>query len=200
MQEFAALYNFSSLHYPQSNGLAKRMVKTAKSLLSKSADPYMALLSYRATPLPWCGLSPAERLMGRCLRTDIPQPKRVFIPDWQYLTSFRVKDDKQKRQQKAEYDRCHRVKPLPSLPDDKLVWVRTEDRQVPGRVLQPANTPRSYTVEAPSGIVRRNQSHLSLRPGEGLPATVPTEPQQRTIATQSHRNLCWPSFQVHILE
>ena len=81
MQEFAALYNFkhitSSPHYPQSNGLAERMVKTAKSLLAKSADPYMALLSYRATPLP-CGLSPAELLMGRRLQTDIhvPQPKR----------------------------------------------------------------------------------------------------------------------------
>ena len=189
MQEFAALYNFrhitSSPHYPQSNGLAERMVKTAKSLLAKSADPYLALLSYRATPLPWCGLSPAELLMGRRLQTDIPQPKRVFIPDWPYLTSFRAKDEEQKRQQKAEYDRRHRVKPLPPLPDDELVWVRTEDRQVPGRVVQPANTPRSYMVETPSGIVRRNQSHLSPRPGEGPSTTAPTEPQQRTIATQS---------------
>ena len=33
--------------------------------------------------------------------------------------------------------------------------------------------------------VRRNQSHLSPRPGEGPSATAPTEPQQRTIATWS---------------
>ena len=77
--------------------MAERMVKTAKSLLAKSADPYLALLSYRATPLPWCGLSPAELLMGRRLQTDIPQPKRVFIPDWPYLTSLHVKDEEQKR-------------------------------------------------------------------------------------------------------
>jgi transposase InsO family protein len=68
MQEFAALYGFqhvtSSPHYPQSNGMAERAVKTAKNLLEKSADPHMALLSYRTTPLPWCGRSPAELLMG----------------------------------------------------------------------------------------------------------------------------------------
>ena len=189
MQEFAQRYNFlhitSSPHYPQSNGMAERAVKTAKSLLEKSADPHMALLSYRATPLPWCGLSPAELLMDRRLQTDIPQPKKVFIPDWPYLADFREQDEKQKRQQKAEYDRRHRARPLPPLPNDETVWVRTQDRQVPGRVIQPATTPRSYIMETPSGTVRRNQSHLSPRPGEGQSESVSTEPQQRTIATRS---------------
>ena len=128
MQEFADLYNFqhitSSPHYPQSNGMAERAVKTAKSLLEKSADPYMALLSYRATPLPWCGLSPAELLMGRCLQIDIPQPKRVFTRDWPYLASFHENDEEQKWQQKAEYDSHHRARPLPPFPDDESVWVQ----------------------------------------------------------------------------
>ncbi len=84
MKRFSESYGFihltSSPHYPQANGQAERAVKTEKSLLEKSPDPYMALLSYRATPLPWCGLSPAELLMGRRLRTDIPQLKRHFTP------------------------------------------------------------------------------------------------------------------------
>ena len=41
--------------------MAERSVKTVESLLEKSSDPYMAILNYRATPLPWCNLSPVDR-------------------------------------------------------------------------------------------------------------------------------------------
>ena len=70
--DFAKSYNFkhvtSSPRYPQSNGLAERMVKTVKKLITLSPqDPQKVLLSYRTTPLSWCGHSPAELLMGRQL-------------------------------------------------------------------------------------------------------------------------------------
>ena len=61
----------SSLHFSQSNGMAEQMVQTVKNLLKKSNDPYMALLSYRSTPLTWCQLSPAELLMGRRIRSSV---------------------------------------------------------------------------------------------------------------------------------
>ena len=68
-QSFASSYDFrhitSSPKFPQSNGEAERCVQTVKNLLKKSEDPYEALLSYRATPLSWCDLSPAELCMGR---------------------------------------------------------------------------------------------------------------------------------------
>ncbi len=82
MKTFASLYGFkyitSSPHYPQRNGQAERTVKTVKGLLQDSPDIFLSLLSYRATPLPWCGLSPGELLMGRRLRTDVPERSDVL--------------------------------------------------------------------------------------------------------------------------
>ena len=52
------------------------------------------------------------------------------------------------------------MRPLPTLPDDQLVWVNTRGSQTPGRVIEQARSPRSYIVETTSGRVRRNRHHL----------------------------------------
>ena len=62
MSQFSSTYGLhhvTSSHYHLSNRQAEHAVKTVKALLSKSADPYLALLSYKVAPIPWCGLSPA---------------------------------------------------------------------------------------------------------------------------------------------
>ena len=57
----------------------KRVVKTAKDLIVKSEDPYLALLSYRSTPLE-NGYTPAELLMGRKLRSTLPLAPEKLTP------------------------------------------------------------------------------------------------------------------------
>ena len=53
-----------------------------KKLLQGFKDPFLALLSYRTTPLPWCQLSPAELLMGQQLKIDVPPTKNHYVPNW----------------------------------------------------------------------------------------------------------------------
>ena len=55
------------------------------------------------------------------------------------------------------------MRPLPSLPDDQLVWVNTRGSLTPGRVVEQARSPRSYLVETSTGRIRRTRHHLHVR-------------------------------------
>ena len=130
---FSEAYGFlhltSSLYFPQSNGQAERMVQTVKHLLQRSEDPYRALLmiSYRATPLPWCDLSPAELCMGRHLRTSVPQTEEQLTPQWHYLPNFRRLNKNFKERQKKGYNRCHRATAQPEICGNTDVWITSGD-------------------------------------------------------------------------
>ena len=84
--KFASCYGFqhvtSSPRYAQSNGLAERMVQIVKTMILKSDDRYLAIISY---PHSRCYLSPAEFMMGRRIRTTIPQIIQLLSPKWSYL-------------------------------------------------------------------------------------------------------------------
>jgi len=78
----------SSPRNPQSNGHAEVMVKGMKHLLQKvdgdiEGDAFQAgLLELRNGPRE-DGLSPAQRLFGRPLRSQVPAHWRSFAPGWQ---------------------------------------------------------------------------------------------------------------------
>jgi len=137
-----------------------------KGLLSNSSDHYLALLSYRTTPLPWCKLSPAELLMERKVRTAIPQTTDQLKPNWPYLSAFRQKDREYKEQQKKQYDQQQRVKDRDPLEIDTPVWVMSESGPVPGQIQASFDHLRSYIVSTPTGLVRRNRQNLNCRTSE----------------------------------
>jgi len=114
-KDFVKRYGFchttSSPYYPQGNGLAGRTVKTIKALFSKSNDHCLALLTYRATPFPWCGLSTSELLMGRKLGTELPQVKSQLVPNWSYLETFKHYNTQFKAGQEAQYNQRHHTGP-----------------------------------------------------------------------------------------
>uniref|UniRef100_A0A3B3QWT0 Integrase catalytic domain-containing protein n=1 Tax=Paramormyrops kingsleyae TaxID=1676925 RepID=A0A3B3QWT0_9TELE len=139
-QRFAEEYWFqhvtSSPLYPQSNGKVEKGVHIVKLLLKKAgdsrSDPYLALLNYRASPLEH-GVSPAEILMGRRLRTTLPCL--------------------------ANYDKTSKgLEPLSNNGTVRLgdcsIWSSR------ATVLEEVN-PRSYTVRTEDGqILRRNRRRL----------------------------------------
>ena len=91
-EEFAKYYEFkhttTSPRYPQSNGLAERAVQTAKNILTKAKsendDFHLSLLAYRNTPFEKIELSPAQMLMGRRTRTQLPTTLKLL--ELQYPT------------------------------------------------------------------------------------------------------------------
>ncbi len=92
-------------------------------MIKQSTDPYLALLNYRATPLPWYKLSPAELLMGRCLKTCLPLVKERLLPKWPYLGRFRELNSRYKDKQKREFDKRHRTKDMAVNPSNTNVWI-----------------------------------------------------------------------------
>ena len=192
---FAKTYTFkhitSSPHYPQSNGQVERSVRTIKGILKKSEDPHLGLLSYRATPMPWCGLSPAELLMGRKIRTTVPQTPTQLTPGWPYLTQFRKNNAEFKNTQKEAYDHRHRVKTQHPIEEGSDIWVTTNGKRQEGTVVDTGHTPRSYIVVTPSGDIRRNRTQLNViplpEPEEDVPPDTPEpETEQRPkIVTRS---------------
>ena len=172
--EFAKNLNFkhitSSPYHPQGNGEAERAVKTAKKLLNGNSDPNLALLAYRSTPLPWCQLSPAQLLLGRQIRSTVPTSAKLLNPKWPDLQKFRTLDEQFKQTQKRNFDKRHRAMNLPEFECNNPVFVATRPgtNPSPGTIVQ-TNRDRSYDVQTPSGVVRRNRCHLHSRPEESPP-------------------------------
>ena len=121
-------------------------------------DPSIALLSYRSTPLPWYGRSPAELLMGRNLRSTVPQTTES---QWPYLPEFQKINETFRRKQKQDHDHRHRARDLPDIPDNTNVWVT---HQTTGRTVTQDNTPRSYIVETPKWRNTEKQDTVEYQP------------------------------------
>ena len=63
-----------------------------------------------------------------------------------------MQDQKFKLQQKANFDRRHRMHLLPYIPDGTDVWITTDRADpIPGIVVGKAATPHSYLVDTEGG-------------------------------------------------
>ncbi|GAB1610332.1 uncharacterized protein K02A2.6-like, partial [Argonauta hians] len=176
-RDFAREYDFqqqtSSPGFPQANGEAESAVKIAKKLISQQSLD-LALLSYRATPHSATRVSPAEALMGRPLKTLLPILPERLLPRAQRDERIREADHQAKQSQKTHYDRRHGVVPLTPLHCGDPVLIRTDvDRNwgSEGTVVAADPHNRSYLVNTPGGVLRRNRRHLQHLPPSPLKQT-----------------------------
>ena len=185
-KEFANLYGFthttSSPQFPQANGAAERAVRTIKDLLNKSDDPYLAILTYRSTPLEH-GYSPAELLMGRKLRTTLPTTLQVMKPQLPKVSRLQTKDKQIKKRQQQNFDQRHKATNLKPLQKGDRVWL--SDRKTKGTVVNSC-APRSYIIQTDDqGTYRRNRKMLLP-----LPSTKETTtPKTTDTVTPNVTNL-----------
>ena len=125
------------------------------------------------------GLSSAVSLQYRQLRTSLPAIKLQ-------TNSETVMVSLHTRKKHSKYD-AH-TKELPRLLPNLLVRLQdpsTKMGSIPREVLQKAQTPNSYVVKTPKGVLRRNQIHIkevampgSQVPTKQAPAAAPMAPKQ----------------------
>ena len=121
-QEWGFKHSTSSPTYPKSNGLAECSVKIIKNMMKKAVDKgdfQRSLLIYRSTPLE-NGLSPAQMLMGRRIRSNLPIDENLLTP----RGAHKIKQTKEqlKVKQKRLHDRT--AKDLPKLKQGDRVRLR----------------------------------------------------------------------------
>ena len=168
-REFARQWEFkhvtSSPHFPQSNGLIERTIQTVKNTLKKcrdgKADPELALLCVRTTPISNNLPSPAELLYCRRLKANLPVDlhNRNRNRDQVYEQLI-----KRQEHQKQYHDRA--AKDLTPLTQGQPVYVQHHRNNLweKGTIEKRREEPRSYDVTMPNGrTLRRNRTHLRER-------------------------------------
>ena len=87
-KDFSRRYGFAHIttspYYPQANGFIERNVQTVKNLLQKcnesGADPHLAMLCLRTTPIDYGLPSPAELLNCRVFHSNLPAITKPVTP------------------------------------------------------------------------------------------------------------------------
>ena len=183
----------------QANGMAESAVKTAKRLLTKShkagSDPYLAMMDHRNTPSQGLQTSPAQRLMNRRTRTLLPtaatllQPRVIDETD-----NMKIKKDKQ-----ATYfnKTAKDLKPLHEGDVVRMKPLVNGQKTWQKAVVTERLDQRSYLVETPTAMYRRNRVHLrktAESPPEtatskqsAIPRTMKPAANQETTASFDHK-------------
>ena len=145
---------------------AEKMVGVAKSLIKKSEnveDLKKMLQIYNSTPSVTTGVSPAEMLMGRKIRTSLPMiGKPGFVPQTMIKRAERKKINRD-IQTKIHYDKSARNLPILEVGTRVRIYNHKTSRwDMRGTiVMRDTNTNRSYRILTTNDVfIFRNRRYI----------------------------------------
>ena len=164
-REWGFEHRTSSPGHQQANGQAESAVKTAKNILRKAkeseCDPYLAILAVRNTPTEGMDSSPAQRLLGRRTKTQLPTTAELLKPQGVNTDDVKTRIKTRQQRQAHYYDR--KARDLPPLEEGDVVRMRPF--ALNGKTWEKASVSkrldeRSYEVETEDATYRRNRVDL----------------------------------------
>ena len=165
----------SSPYHSQSNGKAESAVKQTKKILLKcsktGSDAFLALLDHRNTPPASRQISPAQRLFSRKTRSLLLMTAALLKPSISDEDVTHTKLHRRQQQQAKYYNRGARdLQPLEPGDTVRVEPWRAGTKEWQKGVVKSRIYKRSYEVELPQGLLRRNR--VELRKSNEAPIKV----------------------------
>ncbi|XP_062574225.1 uncharacterized protein K02A2.6-like [Saccostrea cucullata] len=113
VKSYYITHTTTSPYHAQSNGQTERMVQTMKRLITKSQDPYLALLEYRNTKIDGIDMSPAQLFLGHRLKSILPTAVPL-LKSWVDGNAL-VKMKRRQKKQEENFNRHAKKEPLKPL-------------------------------------------------------------------------------------
>ena len=135
----------------------------------------MALMAYRFPPCSISGVSLAELLMGRKIKTTVPTLENN-LPKWPKRSVVREKNRREKCEVAFYYNLRHGARSLPVLRAGDTVLSKLDhekQQSLPAVISSETTTPRSFIIRTQQGAeLRRNCRHLQPGPKAQPPPAV----------------------------
>lgn len=152
----------SSPMYPKSNGRAEKAVAIAKDIIRKSSSDdeiSFGLMEYKNSSLKDMKHTPAELMLSRQLRTNLPCSTGQLKP--KNINHANVKIDLKRKQEKQKLKYDQQAKPLPNLLVGENVMLQKNKIWVPAKVLKKLENNSFLVKDENNREFRRNRVFLN---------------------------------------
>ena len=170
--------------WPEANGGVERFMRVLKKIMQSAhvegknwkQELYRAMLNYRATPHSTTGISPAEALFGRKIKTRLPEPEAA-VPNID--AELRHNDSEKKTKMKVYADNKRHTK-LSDLQIGDSVLVRQPKEN---KLTTPFNPEPLEITQKKGTMVTAGNSRRSITRNSSFFKKIPSPDQELSVET-----------------